>query len=562
MPEQLLVLTLTTDAIFTQSSATIGVPESHDAPPGGTLLGAVAAALYAKDPALAFRAVQLGALRISDGLPLAPGDRVALPSPLTWHTKKGSPPPAGEAPPPKAAGAPSKFIYDLSSATREADQQYSQLRGGWVVADGEGLRAVKVTRRSSMRTAIEEGGRAREGLLYGFEAVPAGQRYLVRVSSASPELLAAAVAQLCAGTVRIGRSRTAEFGEATLTAAPSTLTWPASGPCAGPTVRLLCVSDLALRAPESGQPTLTPTAQTMGLPAGWVLDLTHSAIRTRRYSPWNGHRQRPDLERQVITAGSVLVWTTGGVSLQEEQRAALERGVGEHTAAGLGQMIIEPAGLFGEKLSLREDDEAEDAQTSLGAGATALTTLAAQDKLAAWLVGRTMDTAKLDRTWAEANALAKTASTWGVPKSQWGALRALAQGWVHKEDSTKNREALLAAARKMVEEGVAGDAWGRGAKQLFGTLTRSRTETVKEVSAPQLGSARNPNHKKDGAIVTHRDNASNVHALSWSNDGALYAWTKRKEPEDVHFARAVAILARRAVRSFEAPASPGPKESK
>jgi CRISPR-associated protein Csx10 len=542
--EKLLVLTLKTDAIFTQHSATIGVPESHDAPPGGALLGAVAAALYngEHDQATAFRAVQLGTLRISDGLPLGPDGLVALPAPLTWHTVKGE---------------DSALIADLSTARRMPGKQYSQKRGGWVVVGGNGVRTVRVKRRSSMRTAIEEGGRAREGLLYGFEAVPAGQRYLVRVWSDDPKVLATAVTKLCERMVRLGRSRTAEFGEATLEAATEGLTWPTSGAQAGRLVRMLCVSDLALRDPQSGQPTLRPTASLLGLPSGFTLDIERSAIRTRRYSPWNGHRQRPDLERQVIIAGSVLVWSTDGAVLEESQIQQLALGVGEHTAAGLGQLLVEPPGLFGAnvRVDTREEDPA-------GASPANDASPPKDDDLWAWMEARHRALAKADRTWAVANDYAKVASTWGVSRSQWGRLRALAAGWVHKEDTTDTRKELLSQIRALLVEGVTLDAWRAHAAQLAGGLKVERVERTTEVSVPQLGGKGNPNVQKDGASVIRRDNASNEQRRTWSDDGELNRWLARAGDEDIHFARAVAILARRAVRTHGAPAPSSTEESK
>ncbi len=66
-------------------------------------------------------------------------------------------------------------------------------------------------------------------------------------------------------------------------------------------------------------------------------------IRTRRYSPWNAYRGGPDLERQVIVQGSVLVFEfEQPVTLTQKHLQRLQSGLGMHREAGLGHVWLEP----------------------------------------------------------------------------------------------------------------------------------------------------------------------------------------------------------------------------
>jgi hypothetical protein len=502
-----LQLKLESEAIFTKDSASIGVPETLDAPPGATLLGAAAGRLYAQLGERAFEAFQLGGLRFADALPLVDG-ACALPTPLSWHKAKT-----------EGASAP---IVDLAVATRKAKVQYVQERGGRVRVDSQAVRRRSVLlTRSSMRTAIDEGGRAREGLLYGFEAVPAGQTYLTQVSGAEPSLVEAVVDALLVRPLRLGRSRNAEFGVATVSRAASGA-WPSPGAhVRGQPLRLLCLSDLALRDPTSGAPSLHPDAAALGLPGGFKLDLRRSFLRTRSYTPWNGHRRRPDLTRDVIVAGSVLVFEADG-ALSAADAGRLAAGVGEYTGAGLGRLLCQPELLSVESFALEKPAPA-------GAPARSAATLAAPGalhelavggelgELGHWLAEAHSDDVKHEQTWATARSLA-TSRSWRVSRSQWGRVRAVAAAATLRPDDAPHRASLLSELRALVD-GVSVKTWGSDADVLFG-------EASGGANSPRVG----------GALE------------GWSKLESGKRDSNKGEGFQLHFARAVQLLARLAAR--------------
>ncbi len=465
-----LELTLLSDAIFTASSATIGRPASLDRLPGATLLGAAASRCYPELDSLdlAVGVFHLGELCFGDGLPVHPDLGAALPVPLSWHELK-----YGEG------------VLDLSQLDRPRDQQLSQLRGGLVVPDRGCWRRWDLGRRASMRTAIDERGQAREGLLYGFEAVPAGTRYRVALRSKSERALDIVTKALCRGSIRVGRSRSAEFGHAEVRALEEEVPGAAlaNHPAQPGFLRFLCVSDLALLDPMTGSPRLGPCAVDLGLPEGWRLDLERSFLRFRRYSPFNGYRRRPDMERQVIEAGSVITFSKDG-ALNVALTALRERlvaGVGEHRSSGLGVVLLEPELLAEPHPTLARVDEI----------ASASSVAPPKDPLVAWLQVQSDRERLLDATWAEAEAQAEDAARWNVPRSQWGRLRGLAAEARHRG---RSKAELRGELEDQIERGVAGDTWARGRGRKLLAWFDGLDDSVDPIRALELLGRRVPRH--------------------------------------------------------------------
>lgn len=429
---------LLNDAIFTARNATVGAPVSLDVLPGATLLGAAAARGY-EGWSHAFRAFQLGAVSFGDGAPLVEVDgmqHVAVPKPLSWHKRKLRKDPDA----PKAK----QNVLDLSQAVRP-EGQWDQQRDGFLVRTTSGAcHELDLGRNASMRTAMDEDGRARDGFLYGFQAVPRGTRYRAVICGEEEALVERAVGLLAEAAFRVGRSRNAEFGLAKLIGqgpvAPST-----PRPHHRGLVRILLTSDLALFDDTSGTPRLVPIGADFGL-ENTPLDLAHSFLRVRRYSPYHGTRQRFDAERQVLKAGSVLTFQAAGADLARVQDLCL-RGVGAYTGAGLGRGLVEPDILRDEQPHLVEEKLRPFAESG---GPD----VAPPDRgVLAWM-GRTKDDQDAELT--DWNFAHKAAATWGakgIPKSQWGRVRAIAAAHSDKVAMYKELERQL--------DGLTADIWGK-----------------------------------------------------------------------------------------------------
>jgi hypothetical protein len=309
--------------------------------------------------------------------------------------------------------------------------RFEQLRGGFLDAT---LERVQPLHRSTLRTAIDRrSGRARDGFLFAFDSLAAGTKFAARLEAdpdVSEALLDRVVDALVGQPARIGRSRNTEFGrvriqraEGSFAQALAALETPSVGP--GPLVPILVVSDLALRDPDSASPTLTPSSATFGMGARGSFDwdgecLDRSCLRTRSWSPFHGARRRPDLERQVIVAGSVITVRLQAGATVADLRARLAAGVGDYRAEGLGRVLVAPALLAGErpKRLLSEPGEL----------AVARSTPLPGDALGLWLSRRVERRRLEDLAHGRAMAWAKELRAWKprLPNAQWGELRRLA----------------------------------------------------------------------------------------------------------------------------------------
>lgn len=413
-PYELLLLT---DAAVTRRSASVGGHQTLRFVPGQCVLGAAAARTYASLAGrdLAWKVFHGGDVRFGDALPLV-GEAPGWPAPLSLHVPKGQ---AGD-----DGRKVNQATVNLLCRDR-GDLSWEQLRETFVALDGSATRPAP---RRSMRTAVGATGRARDGYLFELEAIPAGTR-LRGVIEGDEALVREVVEALHDTEIRVGRSRSAEFGRARFRRLDDALPAPITAPHhEASQLSFWCVSDLALRAAQTGQPTLTPEPAAFGLPEGWTYDPARSFVRTRRYTPFNGHRRAYDLERQVIVAGSVLSFR-GPAGLAPEAwdavAARVAGGVGEHRAEGLGAVVFEPALLSG------EHPVWEPATAAIEPPLKVAATLP-DDPLARWLAAEEVFHAVEAQAWEAVRSMIVTMRdarrAWAmVPDAQWGALRALAR---------------------------------------------------------------------------------------------------------------------------------------
>ncbi|HAI68489.1 MAG TPA: hypothetical protein DCM38_03515, partial [Gammaproteobacteria bacterium] len=145
------------------------------------------------------------------------------------------------------------------------------------------------------------------------------------------------------GELKLGRSRSAEYGAVKIEVSEHPDERPL--PKAASEVTLWLLADTALQD-DNGQPLLHPTAKSVGLPAHFELDMEKTFIRTRRYAPFNACRRRRELERLVLSMGSVLYFKSQTPDQNGVEAETLERiqakGIGLYRQAGLGRVWINP----------------------------------------------------------------------------------------------------------------------------------------------------------------------------------------------------------------------------
>jgi CRISPR-associated protein Csx10 len=340
MAERNFTLTLLDDVCISSTAATTGDRSTLQFVPGAMLLGAAAAAtrLFDTDRAQANRLFHTGGISFSNATPLTADGKRLFRAPLSMHQIKGE----------RSASQWHNRAVGASTV-----RQLQQIRGVWVsIETGKDgslhFEKHEVETRYSMRTSINpategaaKAGMARDGLLYGIDALSAGQTFGFSLSSdRADDLAQAADALTRQGTLRVGRSRSAEFGRARVSTGVVGAE-PESGKLEGQSqVVVWLLSDAQIRDAETGELTATPGASDFGLPASWTPRLDRWFVRTRRYSGWNTHRRRPTAERWVLEAGSVLVFEGAQPLTEQQANDVTERvriGGGELTAEGLGR---------------------------------------------------------------------------------------------------------------------------------------------------------------------------------------------------------------------------------
>jgi hypothetical protein len=411
MKEQTFTLELLTDVVLTQSSATEGSHQTLEYVPGATLLGWAAGQLYGKLPGKdSFTVFHSGQVRFGDALPILAPEQVTYPMPLSYHKDKFA-----------------DKLANLAHSGAEKFDQPKQQRAGFVSSGDLCLRSLKkgaranvsLSRRHLSRRSVQSGSEKNQ--LFAYQSLAAGQQFRWTLSaddSVADELFQHLVSALDGKKVRLGRSRGVEYGRALVTSCQAPATPEAfSG---GDTLSLLLVSDVALRDDNTGQPTYEPTAAAFGLPESASICWEKSFIQTRRYTPFNGKRQRPDLEIQVLRAGSVLTFAgVNGVSVDELQQA-LKVGVGAYRERGLGQVVVNPPCLKAAAPVLT--DWSAPAANSAQAPNESLFAYIKHEHA---LVEQEAEMFQRSREWAE--KLRKYAELPKGPKrAQWGMLRQLA----------------------------------------------------------------------------------------------------------------------------------------
>ncbi len=338
MQTQRFTIQLLENVVISQRAATIGGHNSLDYLPGATLLGACASNLYKTlSKADAYTVFYSGKIRFSNALPLSETNKLSYPMPLCWHEQK-----TGK----KAINKNNQLLPEnvLNYQIKQYPDRVQpvQLRNGYIAIDGS---LTQPQTEFKMKTAIDaETGHASTGKLFGYSSILKGMSFGFKLEADEdiPPKLFQKVIDNFNGNLALGRSRSAEYGNVKITPA----NWKEDQKATEDKTQELTIwllSDLAL-LDKNGQATLLPTTQDFSLPNG-KLNLKKSFIRSRHYAPFNGHYRLREMERNVLTMGSVLHF-----SLNEPiEVQTIQTNIGLYRQAGLGQIWINPPLLKTEK---------------------------------------------------------------------------------------------------------------------------------------------------------------------------------------------------------------------
>jgi hypothetical protein len=331
MKVQQFKVTLLEDVVMTERAATEGGHDSLDYLPGATFLGAVAAHWYNKlNPKDVYTVFHSGKVRFSNGLPLSKDEQLSYPMPLCWYQDKREP----------KNGTMALRNYQLSEYSKKI--RAKQIQGDYIslAAIERENRLTVVKQKFRMKTGIDaDVGTARDSQLFGYSSLPAGDSFVFSLEADDDVSLFEEIVERLLGTLKLGRSRSAEYGAVSIEKFETKDERQAAQTTSSVTFWLL--ADMALQD-EFGQPLLQPTAKNLGLPAHFQLDLAKTFVRSRRYAPFNAYRGRREIERVVLTMGSVLHFSSQqSVDAKTLQRIQAQ-GIGLYRQNGLGRVWINP----------------------------------------------------------------------------------------------------------------------------------------------------------------------------------------------------------------------------
>lgn len=430
MVEKFFKCTLLTDVVLNSKLATEGNMETLDYIPGSNFLGIVAAQLYPKDEELksssdkakeAYNIFHSGKVSFGDATISEKGE-LSYPVPFDYMMVKGE----------DKLGEEGQQIYlqhtlaglkkdklpkDKKLSEGNDDKYRAQLkqkRTGFITPAGKVIPGV--AKNFALKSAQDATTRrSAEGKMFGFESLQKEQEFIFSVRFEDNKYLEK-VTQALTGRKRIGKSKTAQYGQVNiepLTSHPQqvdsfdvgyTLVYAQSN---------LCFFDVY------GQPTLQPTAKDLGIENGEI-NWKKSSVRTYEYSPWNGKRNTTDSLRTCIAAGSVFYI--------EGKHKAECKSVGAFQAEGLGRVVVNPSFLEGDQtnakckfsLNLKEDYDNKSIESKI---------IEPKSDLGNFLFQRyrqKQDAIKLSKAIQEQFEQVKSGVFFKVSSSQWGAIRAYA----------------------------------------------------------------------------------------------------------------------------------------
>jgi len=298
---------------------------------GSALAGACAAIMLAANKEAAadpvFRRIFVaGSVSFGNAWPLL-GETPALPLPFSLVIPKGAP--------------ADSAARDWLCASKVSSEPHVSAGAFGVLAEGTWRRAGVATALHFHHARDYERGVGREGQIFNYEAIEAGQRFrsLVTGEEADLEILAGLLEK--AGILRIGRSRHVEYGRVRVAVRDGRTDHagevPGCGPRAGSNT-LALVSDLVL------PPDVPPFAENIcrdvfGLPLDTAGSTPAAYVKTGEAWTFSGIRRLPAPARRIVRAGSCFRVTIAAEDV--ERCAALQAGgAGLERWRGHGRLVF------------------------------------------------------------------------------------------------------------------------------------------------------------------------------------------------------------------------------
>lgn len=430
-------VTLLSDVVLQQSSATMGTNSTLDFIPGACFMGIVASKAYREygECPLTYKLFYSGSVHFGDANP-AHGSHRTSRVPLAMYHPKFSP------------ETEDCFIHhQIQDFEKLANIQLKQCRQGYYdFVDIHHAEAYKAEKEIALKSARDKNNRSSaKGQMFCYESLNQGQEFYFEVETDDPDIKEI-VTKALVGTHRIGRSRSAQYGlvriEETTFETPKCVSNQA-----GEDIVVYADSRL-LFLDAYGLPTCQPKASDLGIKSpNAQIDWPRSQVRQFSYCPWNFKRQCFDAELNGIEKGSVFVIT--GADASYEGKAT----VGEHQTVGFGHILYNPEFL----LSQQGTNGRAEAKLMKASGAPKIEAAMVSTVLLDWLKDKSEgDIMEYDvyneiNNWIRANKVIFNSDLFN---SQWGQIRALAmEGGSHDD--------IVDRISHYLDHGVAKKRWNK-----------------------------------------------------------------------------------------------------
>lgn len=336
MKEQYYTCKLLSDVILNNKMATEGNMTTLDYIAGSNFLGIVANEIYKNHKEKAYKILHAGEVSFGDAHISLDGAEVSYAIPFSLFKDK--------------LDKTKTWVHHLLDTHhfdnfREKGIQLKQERSGYLTSSGHLLKSPE--KNFALKSAQDrDERRSKDGAMFGFESLKAGQVYVFSVRYEKTEYQEI-VEKFLRGNKRIGKSKTAQYGQVDIQ--------PIANPRLIESIEtpqnytiVYAESNLCFFN-EFGQTTFQPEPKDLGLSGGKIC-WKKSQIRTYAYSPWNGIRNTPNTQRDCILKGSVF-YVKDAVAPEDKINS-----VGEYQAEGLGRVIYNPAFLKGDESSGKLDN--------------------------------------------------------------------------------------------------------------------------------------------------------------------------------------------------------------
>ena len=250
MNKEWFLAELADDIVVSLDAATVGKHSSLDYLPGSVFLGAVAKNLGSFVP----ERLLSGKVRFGQAYFLpAEADNCYIPLPFNYLWKKNK--------------SKEAAININSQPADTSKSQFKSYKNVWINSKKsdsitENISKVKLSYR--MKTAIDRsnGGRPVDNKLFGYQAISAGSKFLFSISGEDEETIKAVAAPLLSG-IRVGRSKSSEYGRINISTAKTSLDLMPNN--SGQNLIYIYMLSDAEFLNEEGMPSLCPKLSDIGL---------------------------------------------------------------------------------------------------------------------------------------------------------------------------------------------------------------------------------------------------------------------------------------------------------